>query len=206
MRFAEISGIMPEHLAVDMMTGASYLTMRVWVYCKKTVARHWETAALLLAATVFLYQATGFFLPEQIWNQQVTPISQPGGSDVSKGDIAKLAQAMSRLSQQQAGTLGLADIGANAMDAALLTTKEAKAAGRHPKKKARPLLQPSSIGVNQASAGQLDLLPGIGPKLAQRIVAYRKQNGPFQRLEDLKNVKGIGEKNFSKMQPYLALR
>jgi competence protein ComEA len=49
------------------------------------------------------------------------------------------------------------------------------------------------LELNSATAAQLDLLPGIGPTLAQRIVDYRQQNGPFKRVEDLLNVNGIGE-------------
>ncbi len=50
------------------------------------------------------------------------------------------------------------------------------------------------IDLNRASAADLQQLPGIGPKRADRIVAYREQHGPYQRLEDLEQVDGIGPK------------
>lgn len=43
------------------------------------------------------------------------------------------------------------------------------------------------------------LLDGIGEKMAERILAYREENGPFVRIEDIQNVKGIGEKTYAKI-------
>ena len=48
------------------------------------------------------------------------------------------------------------------------------------------------INVNTASVDELVLLPGIGPATAKRIVEYREEHGPFRRIEDLMNVRGIG--------------
>ena len=52
-----------------------------------------------------------------------------------------------------------------------------------------------SVNVNTATIAQFEALPGIGPSMAQRIVAYREKNGPFKKLEDLMNIQGIGEKS-----------
>lgn len=52
------------------------------------------------------------------------------------------------------------------------------------------------ININQASAGELKQLRGIGPKLAERIVQYREEHGPFRSPEDIMKVKGIGPKKW----------
>lgn len=61
------------------------------------------------------------------------------------------------------------------------------------------------VNVNSADAAQLALLPRVGPSVAQRIVAFRKENGPFKAPEDLMLVQGIGEKTFQLLKPYVAV-
>lgn len=65
---------------------------------------------------------------------------------------------------------------------------------------------PVRVDVNHASAEELDAVPGIGPTLAQRIVAYRRANGPFARVEDLTKVPGIGPKTLEAMKEWLVAR
>jgi len=62
-----------------------------------------------------------------------------------------------------------------------------------------------TVNVNTASADELARLPRVGPSLAGKIVEHRQQHGPFKRAEDLMEVKGIGEKMFAILQPYLAV-
>jgi competence protein ComEA len=61
------------------------------------------------------------------------------------------------------------------------------------------------ININTATQAQLESLPGVGAKAAQRILEYRKQNGHFKKVEDLMNVKGFGEKTFLKLKPLLTV-
>lgn len=61
------------------------------------------------------------------------------------------------------------------------------------------------IDVNAAGLSELDLLPGIGPALGQRIIDYRDEHGPFRRLEDLQKVSGIGPRTLEKMRPLISL-
>lgn len=63
----------------------------------------------------------------------------------------------------------------------------------------------SPINLNTATQAQLESLPGIGAKAAERILEFRQKNGSFKKIEDLMNVKGIGEKNFLKLKPYITV-
>jgi competence protein ComEA len=60
---------------------------------------------------------------------------------------------------------------------------------------------PAAVNINTATASQLEGLPGIGKATADRIVEYRQKNGGFKKVEDLMNIRGIGEKSFLKLKP-----
>ena len=62
-----------------------------------------------------------------------------------------------------------------------------------------------TVHLNQATAEQLQVLPGVGPALAGRIVAYRNEHGPFSSPEQLTAVKGIGEAKLAKLRPQLTV-
>ena len=61
------------------------------------------------------------------------------------------------------------------------------------------------INLNAATAVQLQTLPGVGASAAQRILDYRQKNGSFKKIEELMNVKGIGEKSFLKLKPLITV-
>ncbi len=69
--------------------------------------------------------------------------------------------------------------------------------------KNQQLPAPGSVDLNRASIAELELLPHVGPAMARRIVAFRKSNGKFKSVQDLKKVKGIGDKTFELIKPYL---
>ena len=61
------------------------------------------------------------------------------------------------------------------------------------------------VNINTASAAEFETLPGVGAKMAARIVEYRQKNGGFKKVEELMNVRGVGEKNFLKLKGQLTL-
>jgi len=78
------------------------------------------------------------------------------------------------------------------------TTQQAAPAGSQAESK-------QVINLNAATVDQLETLPGIGRKTAERIIEYRTKSGGFKRIEDLMNVKGIGEKSFLKLKPLIVV-
>ena len=61
------------------------------------------------------------------------------------------------------------------------------------------------VNLNTATLTELLQLPRVGPRTAERIVAFRREHGPFQRPEELMNVKGIGPKAFQRLQPHITV-
>ncbi len=61
------------------------------------------------------------------------------------------------------------------------------------------------VNINTADAPALSLLPGVGPSTAERIVEFRTENGEFGDLTDLLLVRGIGERSFERLRPYVTV-
>ena len=68
---------------------------------------------------------------------------------------------------------------------------------------AAPASQGPQVNINTATVAELQLLPRVGPALAQRIVEFRTANGPFKTPEELTRVRGIAERSFQLLQPYV---
>jgi competence protein ComEA len=99
-----------------------------------------------------------------------------------------------------AAVLGGGTLPAAAQQASSKPAKPAGAASRA----AKPA--PGTItNINTATQAQLEALPGVGAKAAERILEYRQKNGNFKKIEDLMNVKGFGEKSFLKLKPLLTV-
>jgi competence protein ComEA len=82
-----------------------------------------------------------------------------------------------------------------------LTSAQSKTSGRST---AKPAVT-GTVNINTASIAELQALPGIGAKTAERIIEYRQKNGPFKKVEELMNVRGVGEKNFLKLKGHLSV-
>ena len=68
-----------------------------------------------------------------------------------------------------------------------------------------PAAKSTLLDLNAATVQQLESLPGIGAKTAARIVEQRQKSGGFKKIEELMNVKGIGEKSFLKLKPLVSV-
>jgi competence protein ComEA len=92
----------------------------------------------------------------------------------------------------------------------LLTTSAASMAAPSQQTAAQKPTSPTTvvaapINVNTATSAELEKLPGVGPAMALRIVEYRQKNNGFKKIEDLMQVKGIGEKTFLKLKPLVTI-
>lgn len=82
---------------------------------------------------------------------------------------------------------------------------EADAPPDPPRKKSARELS-GKLNLNTATEQQLMMLPTVGPAKAERIVAWRKKNGSFRRIADLRRVKGFGYKTFKRLEPFIDIK
>ena len=64
----------------------------------------------------------------------------------------------------------------------------------------------NKININKASQTELETIPGIGPSTALKIINYREENGKFKKIEDIKNVPGIGDVKFENIKEYISIK
>lgn len=146
-------------------------------------------------------------------------VLQPGVYSLPTGSrVRDAVEAAGGLSQDAAeGTINLAaflEDGARVFIPSLTPTPRATST-RMPEK-SQSLVIPSAteevtltpsfpININTATLEELDVLPGIGPVTAQKIITYRETNGPFARIEDIQNVPGIGPATYAKIKDLITV-
>lgn len=67
-------------------------------------------------------------------------------------------------------------------------------------------LKTQKININKATQAELEIIPGVGPSTALKILEYRKENGKFNSIEDIKNISGIGTAKYEKMKEYITTK
>lgn len=107
-----------------------------------------------------------------------------------------------------AGTMGILSFagaleGPSASSDALSVRQAGALAGDSPQSPPVRVADVGRLDINRGSAEDLLHLPGIGPVLAERIIRYRREHGKFGSIRDIQNVKGIGEKRFAQLEPYI---
>lgn len=94
---------------------------------------------------------------------------------------------------------------ATAVLVATLMTAAPVSAAQEPPQAAQKPSPDAPLNINTATAAALEALPGIGAATAARIIEYRQKNGAFKKVEDLMNVRGIGEKTFLSLKPLITV-
>ena len=128
-------------------------------------------------------------------------VRKPGVYSLTKGSraIDALNLAGGALPGVNLGDINLAHILFDGEQIIVGAPRVAYSSGSRSAPKAKAPTAANPLSLNSATLAQLDTLPGIGPVMANRIFAYRKLNGPFILLDDLKKVSGIGDATFAEI-------
>lgn len=176
-----------------------------------------KTVALLLLALIALGSAYGYLRDNVlIWRgaEKIEPVqSVPEimvhvtGAVVAPGvyALARGARIMDAISAAQ-GALESADIDSINLAAILVDGQRIHVPSSIPDPPQGTEPSDPRLDLNTATARELESLPGIGPVLAARIVEYRRLNGRFASLEDLKKVSGVGDRLLDRIRHLVRLR
>lgn len=87
----------------------------------------------------------------------------------------------------------------------VLNKKEEEKATQNNIKDSKAISQSKKVNLNKATQTELETIPGIGPSTAMKILNYRKEKGNFKKIEELKEISGIGENKFNKMKDFIEI-
>ena len=128
-------------------------------------------------------------------------VRKPGVYSLDKGSraIDAINLAVGALHGVNLGDINLAHLLFDGEQIIVGAPRVTYSSGSRSAPKAKAPTASSPLSLNSATLAQLDTLPGIGPVMANRIFAYRKLNGPFTLIDDLKKVSGIGDATFAEI-------
>lgn len=162
-----------------------------------------KVAALAAGALLFAAAASGFGTLYAV-PKSAQPLTALPGITADAGKLVvkamEAAPEVADIAEELAGGTSAPAISAGLVESGKPAHKpSAKAVPAKPKVR-------FPIDINTASAGMFEALPGIGPTLAARIIAHRKSIGRFKSIEQLKDVKGIGDKKFADMKKLVVVK
>lgn len=145
-------------------------------------------APLVGPILLLLMVAVSAFLLGRSYQSHLTPAPTVSGTTPTSTDNSAITTIESAIGAPAASAVPASS---NAVNASAPTTSAPAASG--------------IVNINSASVAELETLSGIGPAIAQRIIDYRTQNGPFTSVEELDQVKGIGPSILGKIRDHVTL-
>ena len=140
-----------------------------------------------------------------IWIGSVTPIRQVTPHQLQPATAAPISSPVRQPTIVGSVVSPSAGAASGASESALThASPKEEPTPSAPMGSSRPATHESPrVDLNHATASDLEALPGIGPKLAQRVIEHRASHGPFTKVEDLRQVQGIGHKKFDRLRPHV---
>jgi competence ComEA-like helix-hairpin-helix protein len=158
---------------------------------------HWESAALgcVVFAILSLLAMVLWPAPDTVLTLREIPLSLHSTTPAAPSSEAEDVESI--------GAVGEETEALSSQTSRIKPVYPHKSSRHHfgPKKPKHPPI----TSLNKATLVQLQLLPGLGPKMAQRVIDYRHAHGPFTDPSQIMDVKGIGPKKFEKMRPFIKL-
>lgn len=204
---AGLEGLPPRTLKAVLLLGLLVLALGVW--------RFWPAAPqpempFDPIAAVPASEEASAPPPADIVVHVAGAVVRPGVYRLAAGSRVgdALGMAGGGIATAALDSLNLARILADGEQVYVLTSEQV-AAGTGPPQAAPPRAgspgapSPGKVNINQATAAELEELPGVGPATAQKIVEDRETNGPFAAPEDLMRIPGIGAKKFESMRDFV---
>lgn len=168
----------------------------------RRLGQHWHLIVLPGLMGLMLWMIASLLWPQPQAEITLKPLranaftgvyAQPAEETPALGEVIGEEKAVLAENEAEAGAES------DSVSADKPTRKKHARTKSYPKKSDHPPV----TNLNTASLAQLQRLPGIGPKMAQRIIEYRKSHGPFATPEQVMDVKGIGPKKYEKLKAFL---